>query len=136
CIANAIVANGVSDWFVTKLLPASLALPEMGIVFLVCMIVFLMLIVIPVAPALIAVLAPAMVTFSQTTGVNVAILILAMGICASNCYLFPLDTVPLITYSTKYYTMTDMPKSTVFIQLALGILVALWLPFAGGLMGW
>lgn len=136
CIANAIVANGVSAWFVIHILPASLSLPVPGIVFLVCMIVFLMLIVIPVAPALIAVLAPAMVTFAGTTGVNPALLLIAMGICASNCYLFPLDTVPLITYSTKYYTMTDMPKSTIFIQLALGLLVAIWLPFSSSLLGW
>lgn len=32
--------------------------------------------------------------------------------------------------------MMDMPKSTAFIQLALAALVAIWVPLAGGLMGW
>lgn len=136
CIANCIVANGVSAWFIDTVLPATLSLPTIGVVFTVSIIVFLMLLVIPVAPALIAVLAPAMVSFAGTTGVSAIILLVAMGICASNCYLFPLDTVPLITYSTKYYTMMDMPKSTAFIQLALAALVAIWVPLAGGLMGW
>lgn len=135
CVANAIVANGVSSWFVTTLLPASLSFPPAMIIFLVCTLVFIMLLVIPVAPALIAVLGPAMVTFSGSTGVSVTLLLVAMGICASNCYLFPLDTVPLITYSSKYYTMMDMPKSTVFIQIILAILVSLWLPFIGKFIG-
>ncbi|MEG2286004.1 MAG: sodium:sulfate symporter, partial [Eubacterium sp.] len=113
----------------------SLSLPLFGIVFIVCLIVFVMLLVIPVAPALIAVLAPAMISFAVTTNSSPAILVMAMGICASNCYLFPLDTVPLITYSTGYYSMMDMPKSTFFIQLTLGILVALWLPIMGNWIG-
>lgn len=135
CIANCIIANGVSDWFIATVMPTSLSLPLFGIVFIVCLIVFVMLLVIPVAPALIAVLAPAMISFAVTTNSSPAILVMAMGICASNCYLFPLDTVPLITYSTGYYSMMDMPKSTFFIQLTLGILVALWLPIMGNWIG-
>jgi len=39
--------------------------------------------------------------------------------------------VPLITYAKGYYSMTDMAKSTVFLQLAMVVLSALWLPLIG-----
>ena len=58
---------------------------------------------------------------------------LTAALCAGNCYLLPLDTVPLITYSKGYYSMTDMAKSTIFLQLAMIALCALWLPLLSGL---
>ena len=60
---------------------------------------------------------------------------LAAALCAGNCYLLPLDTVPLITYAKGYYSMTDMAKSTAFLQIAMVVLCAIWLPLVGGLMG-
>ena len=64
-----------------------------------------------------------------------AAIMLAAALCAGNCYLLPLDTVPLITYAKGYYSMTDMAKSTAFLQIAMVILCALWLPLVGGMMG-
>lgn len=58
---------------------------------------------------------------------------MAAALCAGNCYLLPLDTVPLITYAKGYYSMTDMAKSTLFLQIAMVILSAIWLPIIGGL---
>ena len=64
-----------------------------------------------------------------------ALIMLAAALCAGNCYLLPLDTVPLITYAKGYYSMTDMAKSTLWLQIAMVILCALWLPLVGGVMG-
>jgi len=135
CIANTIVANGVSEWFVTYVLPSSLSLSTMGGVFFVAVMIFVIMLVVPVAPALIGVLTPVIVSLVATMGINPALLIITLGLCAGNCYLFPIDTIPLITYTAGYYKMTDMPKATIWMQLAFIILATLWLPLAGLISG-
>lgn len=135
CIANTIVANGVSEWFVTYILPSSLSFSIMQGVFFVAVLSFIIMLIVPVAPALIGVLTPVIISLAATTGINPALLIITLGLCAGNCYLFPIDTIPLITYTAGYYKMTDMPKATIWLQLAFIGLATLWLPIAGKFIG-
>lgn len=58
-----------------------------------------------------------------------------IGIYRGNAYLLPLDTVPMITYSKGFYKMSEMPKSTALIQVILVILMAVWFPLAGSIVG-
>jgi len=58
---------------------------------------------------------------------------LTAALCAGNCYLLPLDTVPLITYSKGYYSMTEMMKSTFLLQISMIILCSVWLPLLSNL---
>lgn len=134
CIANTIVANGVSEWFVSYILPSSLTFSIMGGVFFVAVMIFIVILIVPVAPALIGILTPVIISLAETTGINPALLIITLGLCAGNCYLFPIDTIPLITYTAGYYKMTDMPKATIWLQLAFVGLATLWLPIAGELI--
>lgn len=75
CIANTIVANGVSEWFVNYVLPSSLSFSLMGGVFLVSVMCFVIMLIVPVAPALIGVLTIAIISLAATTGINPALLI-------------------------------------------------------------
>lgn len=134
-IASALVQNGVSTWLVATLYPANLAPGVNLLVALAATLTFVMLLLITSAPALITVLAGPFVAIAVANGVPPAFLIMALAFCACNCYLLPLDTVQLLTYSKGYYRMTDMAKSTVFLQLALIALLAFWIPFMGGLVG-
>ena len=131
-IAGALVDNGVSTWLVETLYPAHLTLPAHLLVGLAAFVAFVMLLMITSAPALITVLAGPFAAIALMNGVPPQLLIIALAFCACNCYLFPLDTVQLLTYSKGYYRMTDMCKSTIFLQLALIVILAFWLPFMGG----
>ena len=126
---GALVKNGVNEWLVDTFYPSEMALPIFGIVAFIALIVFLMLILIPIAPALITVLAGPLATIAASQGYSPEILFLTLALCASNCYLFPIDSVPLLTYGTGYYKMTDMPKSTSIIQIVIIAVLAVWLPF-------
>lgn len=134
-LGNNLVSNGVSDWIVQTLMPSSINLPLFGIIFIIGILVFLMLIVVPVAPALITMLVVPLVGLASNIGVSPIITIMALGLCVANCYLLPLDTVPLLTYMTGYYKMGEMAKSTAIIQVAVAALVAIWLPLAAMLLG-
>ena len=107
---------------------------------IVCLITFICLVIDPVATSLVSILGPILITLGASTTLGIdnglaTMIILAFSMCLCNCYLLPLDTVPLITYSKGYYSMTDMLKSTSILQLVLLILVSLWIPVVGLLFG-
>ena len=132
-IANAMINNGVSD-AIANAIPAVNA-GSFAVIALACLLIFITLIIIPVATSMVPIMAIPLVALASGAGVSPALIMLAAGVCACNCYLLPLDTVPLITYSKGYYSMTDMAKSTVWLQIACVILCALWLPIIGKLTG-
>jgi sodium-dependent dicarboxylate transporter 2/3/5 len=132
-IASAMISNGVSDWIVSMTPTLTISTPML--VAFVAAAVFVLLVVIPVAPSLVAIIAYPVITLASGAVVSPAIAIVTTSLCACNCYLLPLDAVPLITYGKGYYGMTDMAKSTLPLQLITIVLVALWLPLAFNLVG-
>lgn len=132
-IGNAMVTNGVSEWIITLLPKMEMSLPVL-VAFTVTL-VFILLIIIPVAPSLVTLMASPLIALAIGSGHSPAVIILTLGLCAANCYLLPLDTVTLLTYGTGYYRMTDMPKSTALIQVVLIVVMAVWIPFGARLVG-
>lgn len=131
---NALNKSGVSEWLVGGLFSDQMNLPVVLIVLIVCLLVFVLLIPIPIGPALISILGLPFITLAQTWGLSPTVLILPLVLCAANCYLLPLDTVPLLTYATGYYKITDMPKVSIVIQLLIAALISLWVPVAVGFL--
>lgn len=129
-LGNALSTNGVSTWLVDLLFSSQMNLSAHLIAALIGLITFLLLIPIPIGPALITMLGGPLVSVASVWGVSPALLILPLVICASCCFLLPLDTVPLLTYSTGYYKMMDMPKVSAFIQVVILVCVAIWVPIA------
>ncbi|MFR9061106.1 SLC13 family permease [Eubacterium callanderi] len=134
-LGTAISANGIGNWLVASFMPEQMSITGPILIAICGFIGFAMLIVVPVAPAFIAVLAPAMISVAANCGYSPAILMIILGICAGNAYLLPLDTVPMITYSKGFYKMSEMPKSTALIQVILVVLMAVWFPLAGSIVG-
>jgi len=135
-IGDALIANRVTEWLIATFFPGAINLPLVGITFAVAIIVFLMLIVVPVAPALIPLLAVPLVGLATNMNLTPVLPVMTLGLAVANCYLLPLDTVPIITYMTGYYEMWEMPKSTAFIQLTLAAAIAIWLPIALKILGY
>ena len=132
-IAKAMIDNGVSAAIANAIPAMNVSLPVL--LAFTAVLIFLTLVIIPVATSMIPIMAVPLIAIATGAGVNPALIMLAAALCAGNCYLLPLDTVPLITYAKGYYSMTDMAKSTAFLQIAMVILCAVWLPLVGGLMG-
>ena len=132
-IAQAMITNKVSDWIVT--LTPTLNVSTTLLTGFVAAAVFVLLIIIPVAPSLVAVIAYPIISLATGAEVSPAVVMVTTALCAGNCYLLPLDAVPLITYGKGYYGMTDMARSTLPLQIIIIILVSLWLPAAFKIMG-
>ena len=133
-MGNVITSSGLAGWIADVVFPSSFSASLPVALSFMCVLTFLLLIPIPVAPALVAMLSASIVTFSQRAGVSPVLMMAAFGLCACNCYLLPLDTVPLITYSTGYYKMFDMPRATLWIQLLMVVVCTAWLSLVGGVL--
>lgn len=134
-IANAIVMHEVSIWLIDSFYPENLVLTTHLLLVISGIIVFAMALIVTSAPALITVMAVPLITMATISGVPPAYLLILLAFCAGNCYLLPLDTVQMITYSKGHYGMTDMARSTIFLQIAMVAILALWIPFIGGVLG-
>lgn len=133
-LGNVINENGLSTWLVSAVFPAGMALPAFATVFITAVFVILMLLIVPISGALIQVLAGPLIVVAGNCGIEPVILIVTLCFCATNCYLLPIDTVPLLSYSTGYFQMTDMPKATAPVLVLLALLCALWCPLLCGIL--
>jgi len=134
-MGNCIVSTGLSKWIATVIFPASFELPMFLIIAFICLLTFILLIPIPVAPALVTMISIPLIEFASRIGVSPYLLTVALALCAVNCYILPLDTVPLMTFSTGAYKMFEMPKVSGIIQLVLIVVVTAWLSVAGAILG-
>lgn len=121
--------NGVVTWLSSILDLSGFAVNPFVFAFILAVIGFLLLIVMPVGPTLVTAFAAPLAAIGIAVGINPAIMICVLVMCATCCFLFPIDVVPLLTYGHGYYSMSDMPKSTALIQAILSIITAVWMPF-------
>ena len=134
-IGAAITSSGLSVWIADVVFPSTFQAPVMIAVGFVSLLTFILLIPIPVAPALVTMLGVPLINFALNIQISPYLLLITLGLTAANCYLLPLDTVPVMTYTTGAYKMFDMPKATVWIQLVFIVLASLWIPLAGTILG-
>lgn len=124
-LANCVVETGLSDFLLTLFFPNEIHLPLIVVAALIAAMTFIVMILIPSAPAAISILGPFVVSFALKNGYNPSVLIMVCGICVSNCYLLPLDTPAMVIYSQKPFKMFELPRVTALLQIAVVIVMAL-----------
>lgn len=134
-IGVAVTATGVSSWFMSG---AVSNITDMGMIPLVAVIgMFLNFIhlILPIAPAIVAVGVQPLVDLANAMSISPATFIITLSFMAGICLLLPLDAVPLLTYTKKYYTMWDMFKAGIIVSTVIVILLAVWGTLLGGWLG-
>lgn len=95
--------------------------PHIVIYVMAAFITFGLLVVIPVAPSMETFWIPLALTAFCSNGVNPILLTVLIAICACNCYLFPFDTVFLVTYGSGFYSLKDLFKVSIPLQACVAI---------------
>jgi len=134
-MGNAFISTGAAKWLAGLIVPSSLNAPVFVIALIIGLIVFAMLVIIPVAPALIPIFSVPLISLATAAGISPYITMMCLAFTVGNCYLLPFDTVPVITYMTGYYTKRELARTAIFIQLYICVIVALWVPFITGFLG-
>lgn len=100
--------TGLAQWFVNHTLSGLTGWSPVAIIATVSAVTVIIHLVVPILPAVVAVLVPPIAVLAQQSGHSPALYVLPVVFTASCGFLLPLDAVSLITYGTRYYRMTDM----------------------------
>ncbi len=133
-LGAAVVQTGLGEWFVSQslqglaswgIIPATMAVGALA---------NLLHLVIPISPAIIAVTVPSLLDLSGAANINPAIFAITTSFLAGCSMLLPLDAVPLITFTKRYYSMWDMFKVGSITSLIWVIIAGVWVPAAISLL--
>ena len=127
-IASAVIATGLCDYFAKLLFHAQSDTPVMLLVAQIAVVTFIFMAILPSAPAVVTILSPIVLTFAIAQGINPTMLLMASVLCVPNIYLFPLDAPLVVAYDKKAFGMFDLPKATIWIQLAIICVISVWIP--------
>ena len=127
--------TGLAEWVVNHSLGGLASWHPFAIIATVSAVTVAIHLVIPILPAVTAVLVPPVVVLAQQTGLSPALFALPVVFTASCGFLLPLDAVSLITYGTRYYRMTDMLRPGIIISCAWVVAMTLLIYFVGPLVG-
>lgn len=128
-LGTAVVASGLGNWIVNSVLASAVGLGSTLITGIVAMLVNLIHLILPVAPAIVSMTVAPLTDLAMLANIHPAVLTFTIAALAGGCFLLPIDAVPIITYTKKYYSVWDMFKSGFIVSIILVILVALWVPF-------
>lgn len=124
-IGTLLTRNNVFGIFPSEAIQTvSLHMPHLVLYAMTAFISFVLLILMPVAPSMETFWIPFALSAFCNNGVNPALVTAIIAICACNCYLFPFDTVLLITYGSEYYSLKDLFKVSIPLQLCVVIACA------------
>ena len=128
-IANTAISTGLCRFFTGLLFPENVVLSDFFAIMLIAAMTFVFMAFLPSAPAVITILSPLIITFAQENGIDPYALVMASALCVSNIYLFPLDAPLVVAYDKKAFTMFELPRATVWIQLIMILIVPIWISF-------
>lgn len=130
-MGSVISASGLGAWMANVIFPMNVSWPPFIVLIFITATTFLLMIPIPVAPALVGMLSASWAAFGIHMGVTPYLIFVAVGLTVANCNFLPLDTVPVMTYSTGAYKMFEMTKATALNQaVMIGVIPAI--VFAAG----
>lgn len=119
-MCNALMAHGLSD-FITSHLNIENMNPVLFIaIAVIC--IYLLILIVPIAPSLTNVVTPVIIILAGSVGISPALMIPVCSIAIGCGYLLPMDSVFLITYSKKYYSIKDYVKISSVIMAAAFVL--------------
>ncbi|MCI8468556.1 MAG: hypothetical protein HFJ75_03530 [Eggerthellaceae bacterium] len=129
-VAHFVVATGAGDWMVGAIMAA---LPDAWKTPLMVLVVLsavgaVVHNVVPVGPAVAGILAYPFGVLAGDFGISMYCMLMVVAWQASLAYILPLDCVPILTYSTGYYSMADMARVGWIPTVALVALTATLLP--------
>lgn len=134
-ISNVVVQSDISGKMLA-LIPTLSSINSILVLAFIAVMTFISLSIIPVAPSLVTLLAPAIIQIAIACYISPCIAICVFAICLCNCYLLPLDTVCVLTYSKGYYEVIDLIKVSLPLQMCLIFIVSLVSFFVGKILNW
>jgi len=129
CVASILTKSGIASRLGELLFNVTPGMSASVLVLKLALFISVMQLLIPNGPAVIALTTPLVITAAQEVGINPAILTIPLCVLASWTIIIPLSAVPMVTYSTGYYKVTDIGKVGVPVMAIVSLIMCIWIPF-------
>ena len=116
-MCNALMDHGLSDYITTHLSVLSMNPIMFIIAAVIC--IYILILLVPIAPSLTNIVTPIVLILATQVGVSPAFMIPICSIAIGCGYLLPMDSVFLMTYSKKYYSIREDIKVSAIIMIVL-----------------
>ncbi|BAF59723.1 MAG: DASS family sodium-coupled anion symporter [Pelotomaculum sp.] len=103
--------SGAATWLAESALRGIQGASPLMVILFVVVFTILIHLLVPVNAAIVSIMVPTLASLAVGIGISPAFLIIPMGFTVSAAFLLPLDPVPLITYASGHYKMTDYFKT-------------------------
>lgn len=129
-VSSFVVSTGAGEWIVNTVVAAVPVEVRTPLVLLavVSIIGAITHNVVPVGPAVAGILAFPLGTIAQQFGISMTTMLMTVAWMSSFSYMLPLDCVPILTYTTGYYKMSDMVQTGIVPTLVSIVLAVALLP--------
>ncbi|MFZ7131823.1 MAG: SLC13 family permease [Eubacteriales bacterium] len=133
-LGNIAVQNGLVSLVIEQTTGGFSNINTFTLIIVVGALVTALLTVIPIGPAMISMLTIPAYLMAEQFGINPVMMVIVVGIFASNSSILPLNAVQLIPYTKGYYKIGELARVG-FVMSILWILIsALWISFSSALV--
>lgn len=133
-ISNLLMENGLPAT-ISKVIP-TLDFNIILVVAFLFLLSYILLVIMPNSLALLPILALAIASMAEKTGISAKFLIVAIILALTQTYFFPFDAMFAISYGKGYFSAKELPKSALILMAFSLVFLSLWMPFACKLLGW
>ncbi len=134
CVGSLISTSGVASLFANTFFKidgfGSVAL----VILKLAVFMYIMQIILPNGPAAISATSVPVIIAAVSAGIMPAVLIVPLCMFCSWAMILPLNPVPMLTYSTGYYAMTDIGKVGIPVLVILALIMSVWTPFISSVL--
>lgn len=116
--------TGAATWMANGALSWTQGVNLLVVVLVVVIFTTVIHLLLPVNPAIISIMVPSLVGYAASIGMASPLpLVLPMAQAVHSAFLLPLDSVPLITLSSGYYTMVDFFRAGWIVSILWAIVI-------------
>lgn len=125
-LGTAVVETGLSTWLVDAVFAGALGWSPIAMFLIVALVVNFIHLILPTAPSIVTMLLPPMLTVALATGYSPSAFTFVIATMAGCVMLLPIDTLTVLTYSKKYYTIAELFKVGIVNSCVWAVCIALW----------
>ncbi len=129
CVGSLISTTGVATLFANTFFRIEGFGSITLIILKLALFMYIMQVILPNGPAAISTTTVPVIMAALSAGIMPAVLVVPLCLFCSWAMILPLNPVPMLTYSTGFYSMTDIGKAGIPVLIILALLMSVWIPF-------
>ncbi|MFZ7119600.1 MAG: SLC13 family permease [Eubacteriaceae bacterium] len=133
-LGNIAVQNGLVSLVIEQVTGGFSNINVFTLIVVVGGLVTVLLTIIPIGPAMISMLTIPAYLMAEQFGINPVMIVIVVGMFASNSSILPLNAVQLIPYTKGYYKIGELARVGFVMSIVWIFIAALWISFSSPLI--